>query len=97
MKFQRQLSEPHIVFPQQQRSGWSLTGKWRRFIRRLSQSGCWESWLKLMTGSSEPIVEQRCDLKGKTSYMVYDPVTQQKSPWLSETEARAWLEQRYYQ
>ena len=96
MKFQRRLSEPNIVFPQEQPPRWSLAGNWWHRLT-LGQKDFWANVLKLATGSSEPFVQKRCDRNEQTSYTIYDPVTQQEVTGLSETEARVWLEQRYYQ
>lgn len=97
MKFQRRLSEPHGIIlqgcePQKSRLG----HYWQRLTNTFSQDAFWASVLKLATGPSEPVVEKRCGDNGQISYSIYDPVTQQQSGWLSEAEARTWLEQRYY-
>lgn len=98
MKFQRRLSEPHIIVMEEQLPGLSLRGKWwQRLTRPLYQPDFWASLLKLMTGSAEPMIEKRCDRQGQTYYTIYDPVTQQRSEFQSEAEVRTWLEQRYYQ
>ena len=100
MKFQRRLSEPYVVMLEEplSESRWPL-GKawWQRLISPLFQARFWVYFLNLATGSSDPIIEKRCDLKGQVYYTIYDPVTEQQSTRLSEAEARAWLEQRYYQ
>lgn len=77
----------------------------RHFVKYFFSKTLWASVLKLATGSSEPVVDKRCDSaradlsirNGQTYYTIYDPITQQRSGWLSEAEARTWLEQRYYQ
>lgn len=100
MKFQRTLSQPYILLPQDEPSSPQQSlgdrGRWQRFIRALTLDTFWRSFIKFATGSSEPTVSQRCDRNGTISYTVYDPTTQQHSGWLSEAEARDWLEQRYY-
>ena len=96
MKFQRRLSEPHLVFLQEQSPRWSLTGKWWRYLTSV-KTEVWTSVLKLMTGSSEPMIQKRCDRKGQISYTIYDPITEQEVVGLAETEVRVWLEERYYQ
>ena len=96
MKFQRRLSEPHIVFLQKQPPRWSLTGELGRCLTSMPKE-VWTSVLKLMTGSSEPMIHKQCDRRGQISYSIYDPSTQHTIAGLSETEVRVWLEERYYQ
>ncbi len=100
MKFRRQVSEPQVIvldgcLPEEQRS-W-VGNCWQRMTKGLSSKSFWDSVLTLATGSSEPVIEKRCDRKGQTAYSVYDPITQQQVDGLSESEVRTWLEQRYYQ
>lgn len=52
--------------------------------------------LAAVAGSSDPIVYQKRDRHGQCYYTIYDPVTQQRTRCMSETDVRAWLEQRYY-
>ncbi|MEM7065529.1 MAG: hypothetical protein AAF572_20480 [Cyanobacteria bacterium P01_B01_bin.77] len=100
MKFQRTLSQPYILLQQdalsssQQNSG--NQGRWQRLTQALDLDAFWKALIKFATGSSEPTISQRCDRNGTISYTIYDPITQQHSGWLSEVEARDWLEQRYY-
>lgn len=101
MKFQRTLSQPYVILhgdvepspADQPRSG----GIWQRFANVFSLDTLCSSLLKFATGAEGPMVRERCDRNGEISYTIYDPVTQQQSDWLSEMEARTWLEQRYYQ
>ena len=99
MKFQRMLSQPHVILYRDTQP--SLTnqseGIWQRFVCAISRETFWQSLVKFATGSSAPVVKKRRDRTGKVSYTIYDPVSQEQSGWLSETEAREWLEQRYYQ
>ena len=98
MKFQRRLSEPHGIMLQGCEPQRSRLGEyWQRFTKAFSRDTFWASVLKLATGSSDPVIEKRCDENGQTTYNIYDPITQQQSGWLSEAETRTWLEQRYYQ
>jgi hypothetical protein len=46
--------------------------------------------------ASEPKVSERRDRKGRLYYRVYDPVSNSSAAFGSESEIRAWLEQRYY-
>jgi hypothetical protein len=46
--------------------------------------------------TSEPKVSERRDRKGRLYYQVYDPVSNSSAAFGSESEIRAWLEQRYY-
>ena len=93
MKFQRQLSEPYIV----------IAADSRPFLRTEKREqgsffgAFWQSLLKLLLGSSEPIIEKQLDNNGQTTYSIYDPITQQQVSGLAEAEVRVWLEQRYYQ
>lgn len=91
MKFERHLSRPHTIFLQS--SPGSSPGR----QVSISWSAVGKAIVKLLVGSAEPIVEQRCNSEGHTYYTIYDPVNQRQVGGLSETEARAWLEQRYYQ
>ncbi|ESA37000.1 hypothetical protein N836_05410 [Leptolyngbya sp. Heron Island J] len=100
MKFQRRLSEPHIVRLERQlsESRWLFSKAWWQHLSSpVFREKFWAYLLKLATGSSEPIIEKRCDRQGQTYYTIYDPVTEQQSARLSEAEVRTWLEQRYYQ
>ncbi len=101
MKFQRTLSQPYVILPgdldpsSAEQSG--NDGVWQRFVDFFSLDTFCSSLLKFATGSEGPMVRKRCDRNGDIAYTIYDPVTQQQSGWLSEAEARTWLEQRYYQ
>ena len=99
MKFQRMLSQPHVIFygDIQPSSPQQPEGVWQRFVHAISKETFWQSLVKFATGSSAPVIKKRSDRTGKVSYTIYDPVSQEQSGWLSETEAREWLEQRYYQ
>ncbi|MEM1253920.1 MAG: hypothetical protein AAGI69_15935 [Cyanobacteria bacterium P01_H01_bin.21] len=93
MKFQRQLSEPYIVIAADSRPSLRVENP-----RHGSFFGAfWQSLLKLLLGSSEPIIEKQLDNNGQTLYSIYDRVTQQQISGLTEAEVRVWLEQRYYQ
>jgi hypothetical protein len=46
--------------------------------------------------TSEPKVSRKRDRKGRLYYRVYDPVSNSSAAFGSESEIRAWLEQRYY-
>lgn len=70
---------------------------WKRIAGIASPEVIWDFLAKFASGSTEPVVEKRCDRQGYTYYAVYDPVTQQRTLCSSEAEVRAWLEQRYYQ
>ena len=56
--------------------------------------------LTAVAGSSDPIVQHHVwkggDRHGQSYYTIYDPITRQRTQCASETEVRAWLEQRYY-
>ena len=93
MKFQRQLSEPYIVIAADSRP--SLRVEKREYGSFLG--AFWQSLLKLLLGSSEPLIEKQLDNNGQTTYSIYDPITQQQISSLTEAEVRVWLEQRYYQ
>ncbi|MEA5466592.1 hypothetical protein [Leptothoe sp. PORK10 BA2] len=100
MKFRRRVSEPQVIIldgylPAKQQS-W-VGNYWQRVAKGLSSKSFWDSVLKLATGSSEPVIEQRDNGEGQTVYSIYDPITQQQVDGLSEAEVRTWLEQRYYQ
>ncbi len=99
MKFRRRVSEPQVIILDgccpEDKTSW-VENCWQRVTKGLSSKSFWDSVLTLATGSSEPVVEKRCNSKGQTFYSIYDPVTQQQVDGLSETEARTWLEQRYY-
>lgn len=95
MKFQRRLSEPHIVLLQEPPPNLTNKRLWR-FIGAFLPA-VWQSVLKLIMGSAEPIFEKHVDSSGQVLYTIYDPVTQQQVNGLSEHDARVWLEQRYYQ
>jgi len=51
---------------------------------------------KRMAEMSEPSVMKRCDRQGNSYYEIYDPVSRQRFYCETESEVRAWLEQRYY-
>ena len=94
MKFQRQLSEPYIVIAADSRP--SLRAENRHAVGSFF-GVFWQSLLKLLLGSSEPIIEKQLDNNGQDLYSIYDRVTQQQISGLTEAEVRVWLEQRYYQ
>lgn len=58
---------------------------------RFAQGVC-----KRVAGSSEPSVMERCDRQGNPYYEIYDPISRQRVHCETESEVRAWLEQRYY-
>lgn len=62
---------------------------WSSFYRLLAAT------LNAMAGSSEPKIQQRRDRIGQTIWFVYDPVSGQNSRFTSESEVRAWLDERY--
>lgn len=99
MKFRRRLSEPHGIMlencPPEQQPFW-LRNCWQRLTKTVTHKDFWTYVLELATVSSEPVVTRR-GRNGQLSYTIYDPITQQQVDGLSETEARTWLEQRYYQ
>lgn len=100
MKFQRTVSQPYILLHDDQLSSTrsaEVSSVWQRFVHALSLDAFWISLVKFAAGSSDPVVRKRCDRKGNISYTIYDPMNQQQSGWLSEDEARTWLEQRYHQ
>ncbi|MEM8615215.1 MAG: hypothetical protein AAGF93_24635 [Cyanobacteria bacterium P01_H01_bin.105] len=99
MKFQRTVSQPYILLHDDQLSSTrsaEVSGVWQRFVHALSLDDFWTFLVKFATGSSEPVVRKRCDRTGNISYTIYDPMSQQQSGWLSEADARMWLEQRYH-
>lgn len=66
-------------------SGWKwLVSQWVNDLKTLLLSG------------SEPRVYWRRDRNGKSYFKIYDPVTRETVYCDSQTEARAYLEQRYY-
>lgn len=93
MKFQRRLSQPHVVLLQEPLVYRPAVKRQRRLV----WSDFWASVVKLVVGSAEPVIEEQRDRNGQVSYTIHDPTTQQQVHGLSEQEARIWLEQRYYQ
>ncbi len=106
MKFQRTSSNPDIIilqdgdtFPCSVHA--DVKPSWIEFLKHqlrslMSLNSLWEQLIKLASGSSEPVVEQRQDRQGYRYYAIYDPRTGQRTICSSEAEVRAWLEQRYY-
>jgi hypothetical protein len=66
-----------------------------RFTAILSRLG--NSLQTLFLSGSEPKVYLRRDRNGQTYLKIYDPISRQFFYCETQTEARAWLEQRYYQ
>lgn len=56
----------------------------------------WQHWVLTLTAPPSPRVWQGRDRQGHTFWNAYDPVSGDFAYHLSEAEARAWLEQRYY-
>ena len=94
-------SHPAIIFDgysSSQPSAPSALSFWSQSLQQI-QSLFGQNFQRLLTavtGTSDPIVQQRCDRHGHSYYTIYDPVSQHRTVCASETEVRAWLEQRYY-
>ena len=71
-----------------------INNAWQKVQSSFGNFGQW--LLAAATGSSDPIVRQRRDRHGQTYYTIYDPISQRRTTCASETEVRAWLDQRYY-
>jgi hypothetical protein len=74
----------------QRRKGW-------RWVQQLShnvgQVGYW--CVKVLAGNREPKISQHCDRHGNKYYKIYDPIYGDRYSCTTESEVRAWLEQRY--
>ncbi len=55
----------------------------------------WRSLSAFAIGNQEPQIHRKCDRQGHTYFFVYDPASQQSQTLGTESEVRAWLEQRY--
>ncbi len=53
-------------------------------------------WSKLIDRKTEPKVWQKCDRKGNTYWLIFNPITGLYISFGSEQEVRIWLEERYY-
>ncbi|MEM6426454.1 MAG: hypothetical protein AAF728_15045, partial [Cyanobacteria bacterium P01_D01_bin.128] len=106
MKFQRTPARPNSIFlshiqPQAligdssaeaQSPRVSRFWQWKTAAPTFKRLG--RRLFKLALGSDEPVVTQKRDRLGKLYYTVYDPVNKERLTCASETEVRAWLEQR---
>lgn len=61
-----------------------------------SSATFWKALLNLFLGTTDPVVNREAGSEENLTYTVYDPISQQQIKGLSESEARTWLEQRYY-
>jgi hypothetical protein len=50
----------------------------------------------LFTPTREPIIKERIDRYGHTSWRIYDPLTNQTVTLDSQKEVLVWLDERYY-
>lgn len=71
----------------------------RQLWQRLTEAIAPDAWItrlaKLAYGSSDPVIEQRCDRQGYPYYQAYDPITREHRLFSTEAEVRSWLDQRY--
>jgi hypothetical protein len=51
--------------------------------------------IKALAGNREPKISYRCDRRGNKYYEIYDPISGDHYSCATESEVRAWLEQRY--
>lgn len=61
--------------------------------KRMGQWG--RSLLRILVGSRDPQITQKCDHHGQLTFQVYDPVTHTRHQFNDAAEVRAWLDQRY--
>lgn len=57
----------------------------------------WQIALAYFATSSEPHVWQSQDASGLPQWKAFDPITQRTAEYSTESEMRAWLEERHYQ
>lgn len=105
MKFQRTSSNPDAIIlqdcdaysytPSSDASRSWIESLKQRLLSWVSLDDVWGRLAKFAVGSSEPVVEQRWDRQGCRYYVVFDPRTHARTICSSESEVRAWLEQRY--
>jgi len=57
----------------------------------------WEHFVTYLTRPPEPKVRKKSNRRGEIWWDVYDPYTNLKASFTSESEVRMWLDQRYYQ
>lgn len=67
---------------------------WTQLNARLRSTG--RSLLRSWSGSMEPRITTKRDRHGANYFAVYDPIDGNHHTFHSETDVRAWLEQRYY-
>jgi hypothetical protein len=86
-----------IVFkPQNATSQVVAAEKLRQKSSRISRvSQFWQSFVRFLSGSSEPRISQKRDRSGNLYFQVHDPVSGQSLSLYSEQEVRMWIDQRY--
>lgn len=63
--------------------------------RRHMPSGIKGAIAQILTTSTEPQIRQLPSRNGEPSWLVYDPITQERHIFATEHDVRIWLEERY--
>lgn len=74
---------------------YSLGRAWAAVKARLGPVGM--TLLAYFCGSTAPRIRLKCDRRGNTLFVAYNPVSRQRHVFDSEQALREWADQRYYQ